>query len=76
MEGNQTLLTKEQTLTNQTSPHMDQKATKAEIQQCWHSLEPQFTYRKRTDRGSFPLRVLPQGLSIRGSEANRLEFTI
>ena len=33
-------------------------------------LEPQFTYHKRTDRGSFSLRVLPQGLSIRGSEAN------
>ena len=27
------------------------------FRQCWHSLEPQFTYRKRTDRGSFSLRV-------------------
>jgi hypothetical protein len=32
MVGNHTLLAKEETPTNQTSPHMDQKATKAEIQ--------------------------------------------
>ena len=32
MEGNHTLLAKEQTLTNQTSPHMDKKATREEIQ--------------------------------------------
>ena len=33
MEGNHTLLAKEQTLINQTSSHMDQKATRAEIRQ-------------------------------------------
>jgi len=33
MEGNHTLFAKEQTPTNQTSPHVDQKATRAEIQQ-------------------------------------------
>ena len=33
MEGNRTLLAKEQTPTNQTSQHMDQKATREEIQQ-------------------------------------------
>ena len=49
---------------------------KTHIEYCWRSLERQFTYRKCTDRGSFSLRVLPQGLSIRGSEANRLGFTI
>ena len=43
---------------------------------CWRFLKRQFTYHKRTDRGNFSLRVLPQDLSIRGSEANRLEFTI
>ena len=31
MEGNHTLFTKEQTPTNQTSPHIDKKATKEEI---------------------------------------------
>ena len=33
MEGNHTLLAKEQTPTNQTSPHMDKKTTREEIQQ-------------------------------------------
>ena len=33
MEGNHTLLAKEQTPTNQTSPHMDQKPTREENQQ-------------------------------------------
>ena len=31
MESNHTLLAKEQTPTNQTSPHIDKKATKEEI---------------------------------------------
>ena len=27
---------------------------------CWHFLEPQFTYRKRTDRVAFPLEYSPK----------------
>ena len=42
MEGNHILLAKEQTPTNQTSPHMDKKTTKEEIQQKQDQAMPQW----------------------------------